>query len=268
MPFVSLSPLHRIDIAEQVHYLIERPQENDFPLHTIMRKNAPDGRELLRAELVLAGRKTREAHPGAWSYPIHFLKTYHPLSFHTDPKVEFENARIASEILGTPPPIGHGEHELRLPFFPGKSLSRFSPFTDIEPPERCLGIARETEPALLIGLWRLAEAAFQQLERLHARKFLHGDLELHNIVVCTAPISVFLIDLETSTPAFEGDEATWEKKRFADRKALLELSVYVQAGLGQQKGPLAEAAREAIPKLFRSPETFFARLEQADRETV
>ncbi|HEY8967145.1 MAG TPA: hypothetical protein VIM58_11905 [Candidatus Methylacidiphilales bacterium] len=268
MPFVPLSPLHRIDIAEAVHYLVARPQENDFPLHTIMRKSAPDGRELLRAELVLAGRKTREAHPEAWTYPVHFLKTYHPLSFHPDPKSEFENARIAAGILGTPAPIGFGEHTLRLPFFPGKSLSRFSPFTDVEPPERCLGIARETPPAHLIGLWRLAEAAYGQVLQLHARRFLHGDLELHNIVVCTAPIGLFLIDFETSVPKFEGSDEEWEKKAWADRKNLLELAVFIQAGLGQQRGDFAEASREAIPKLFRSPDTFTARLEQADRETV
>ena len=268
MPFVALSPLHRIEIADAVHYLIDRPQENDFPLHTIMRKSAPDGRELLRAELVLAGRKTREEHNETWTTPIHFLKTYHPLSFHPDPALEFENARIAAEILGTPPPLGHGTHTLRLPFFPGKSLSRFSPFTDIEPAERCLGIARETPPATLIGLWRLAEAAFQQVERLHARRFLHGDMELHNIVVCTAPIGVFLIDFESATPAFTGPDDLWEKKRLADLKCLLELAVYLQAGLGHQRGPLAEAALAAIPQLFRSPDTFRARLEQADRETV
>ncbi len=268
MPFVNLSPLHRIDIAEAVHYLIDRPQENDFPLHTIMRKDAPDGRELLRAELVLAGRKTREAHPEAWTYPVHFLKTYHPLSFHSDPKTEFENARAASEILGTPPPIGHGTHTIRLPFFPGKSLSRFSPFTDVEPPERCLGIAQETPPAHLIGLWRLAEGVFQQLQRLHAQRFLHGDMELHNAVVCTAPIGVFLIDYESATPAFSGPEDAWEKKREADLKPLLELAVYIQAGLGRQRGPLAEASLAAVSRLFRSPDTFLARLEEADRAAV
>ncbi|WP_093283178.1 hypothetical protein [Verrucomicrobium sp. GAS474] len=268
MPFVALSPLHRIDIAEAVHYLVGKPQENDFPLHTIMRKNAPDGRELLRAELILAGRKTREAHAAAWTYPVHFLKTYHPLSFHPDPAAEYENARIAAEILGTPPPIGHGTHDLRLPFFPGKSLSRFSPFTDVEPPERCLGIARETPPASLIGLWRLAEGAFQQVERLHARRFIHGDLELHNIVVCTAPIGIFLIDFESSVPAFSGTDEEWEKKRQADLKPLFELAVFLQAGLGRQRGELAERAEAAIPRLFRSPDTFRNRLEQADRESV
>jgi len=268
VPFVPLSSLHRIDIAEAVHYLVGHPQENDFPLHTIMRKSAPDGRELLRAELVLSGRKTREAHPEAWTYPVHFLKTYHPLSFHPAPKTEFENARLAAEILGTPAPIGFGDHTLRLPFFPGKSLSRFSPFTDVEPAERCLGIARETPPAQLIGLWRLAEEAFRQLEQLHARRFLHGDMELHNIVVCTAPIGLFLIDFETSTPDFQGTDEEWEKKRRADLRALLELAVFIQSGLGRQRGPLAEASWEAIPRLFRSPDTFTARLEQADRETI
>jgi len=265
---VSLSPLHTIELAEGLSHLLAKPPEKDFPLYSISRKTTPDGRELVHSELIIAGKRTRATYPLADQYPVHFLKSYHPWSFHGNPRIEFENNRAAAQILGTPEPIGFDNNSFRAPFMPGKPLSKISPFTNIEPPHRCLGIAQETEPAALIGLWRLVEEVFERIEELHSKRFCHGDLELHNIVVCTGPIRTFLVDFESSEQAFSGPEKNWEQRRSSDLFELLRLAVYLQCGLGSQQGALARKSLEDLPKLFEDVSTFSARLEAADRKAV
>jgi hypothetical protein len=230
----------------------------------------PDGRELVQMELVIAGRETRAAYPLASKYPIHFVKRYHPWSFHGDPKVEFENHQTAAAILGAPEPIGCDANSIRSSFLPGRPLSRLSPFTDVEPQERCLGIAQQADPAALIGLWKLGEEAYRQVCALHARSFFHRDLELHNLIVCTAPVRVFLIDFESAEREFRGTDAEREELRRTDLAELFRLAIYLQSGLGRQAGNLAEASLAALPHLFRaaSLSTFSSRLEAADRRAV
>ena len=267
-PRIPLSPQHSIVIADGLRHLLEEPQEKDFTVHSIARKTGPDGRDLVHSRLVIAGKQTRAAFPRAREFPVHFVKEYYPWSLHGDPAVEFENSRVASEILGFPEPIGYDRSSFRSAFIPGKSLSRLSPFTDVEPAERCLGIALQTDPAVLIGLWKLAEEIFVQLEKLHARRFLHGDMELHNIIVCTAPVQPFLIDFESSEREFTGSDDAFEERRSRDLEELLRLAVYLQSGLGRQESPLARASMDALPRLFRSSDTFAARLDAADRRAV
>ena len=267
---IPLSPFHSIEVAEGLRYLLKEPREKDFSLRSIARKEGPDGRELVQMQLVFAGRQTRNAHPLAKRYPIHFVKSYHPWSFHGDPKVEFENHQAAAAILGAPEPIGYDTNTIRSSFLPGKPLSRLSPFTNVEPQESCLGIAQQTDPAALIGLWKLAEDAFAQIQKLHEKNFFHRDLELHNLIVCTAPIQVFLIDFESAVRDFQGPQEEREELRLKDLAELLRLAIYLQSGLGRQEGPLADAALAAMPKLFRaeSLSTFASRLEAANRRAV
>jgi predicted Ser/Thr protein kinase len=267
---IPLSPFHSIEVAESLRYLLERPRDQDFSLRTIARKEGPDGRELVQMQLVVAGHKTLDAHPLARRYPIHFLKSYHPWSFHGDPKVEFENHAAAAVILGAPEPIGYDANSIRTSFLPGKPLSRLSPFTNVEPQESCLGIAQQADPAALIGLWKLAEEAYAQVQKLHAKNFFHRDLELHNLIVCTAPVRVFLIDFESAARDFQGTDAEREELSLKDNAELLRLAIYLQSGLGHQEGPLAEASLAALPKLFRasSLSTFASRLNDAHRRAV
>lgn len=262
---LPLSPLHSVEIAEAYAHLVEQPSEKDFPLHTIARKTAANGRPLVHSELVIAGRQTRETYPLAARYPVHFLKSYHPWSLHGDPAVEFENTRAAAEILGSPPPIGCDANTFRSTFIPGRPLSKLSPFTGVEPPDRCIPLAREADSAALIGLWRIAEEVFSQLETLHARRFAHGDAELHNIIVCLAPVRAFLIDFESSERDFSGSEKQWTEQRRRDRCELLRLAVFLQCGLGRQAGALAETALQALPYIFRHPSALLASLDAADR---
>ena len=266
--FIPVSPLHRIEIAEGLRHLIDSPQEKDFPLATIATKRGPDGRELVSSHLVIAGRRTREAFPLARKYPVHFLKTYSPWTFHGDPKIEYDLTLKASEILGSPPPIGCDRNSFRSSFLPGKPLSRLSPFTDVQPDSRCLGIAEEAPPATLIGLWHLAEQVYDQINRLHQHGFFHRDLELHNIIVCTAPVRAFLIDFESAIQDFDGSEEEREDLRFRDLAELYRLAVFIQSGLGRQETPLGTEAEAAIPRLFKDPATFAARLDDADRRAA
>jgi hypothetical protein len=265
---VSLSPLHSIELAEGLSHLLAKPPERDFPLYSIGRKTGPDGRDLVHSELVIAGKRTRKTYPLAERYPVHYLKSYHPWSFHGDPGIEFENNRAAAQILGVPEPIGFDSNSFRATFMPGKPLSKLSPFTNIEPPHRCLGIAQETDPAALIGLWRLVEEVFELVVKLHSQRFCHGDLELHNVVVCTGPIQTFLVDFESSERAFAGPEAIWEQRRSRDLFELLRLAIYLQCGLGSQRGALARKSLEDLPKLFDHASTFSARLDAADRSAA
>lgn len=267
---IPLSAFHSIEVAEGLRYLLTQPRDKDFSLRSIARKEGPDGRELVQMQLVIAGRQTRAAHPLAERYPIHFVKSYHPWSFHGDPKVEFENHQTAAAILGAPEPIGYDANTIRSSFLPGKPLSRLSPFTNVEPQERCLGIAQQTDPAILIALWKLAEEAYLQVQKLHDKNFFHRDLELHNLIVCTAPIHVFLIDFESAERDFKGSPEERGELRINDLAELFRLAIYVQSGLGQQEGPLAEASLAALPKLFRadSLSTFASRLEDANRRAV
>jgi hypothetical protein len=222
----------------------------------------------VHSELVIAGTRARAVFPLAARYPVHFLKSYHPWSFHGDPGVEFENSRAASEILGTPEPIGFDRNSFRTPFLPGKPLSRLSPFTGVEPPPRCLDIAQRSDQGALIGLWRLVEEVFEQVEKLHAHRFSHGDLELQIVVICTSPIRAFLIDFEGSDRAFASPEKAWKQRCARDLFELLRLAIYLQCGLGRQLGPLARKSLEELPNLFASPSTFVARLDAADRRAA
>jgi len=268
--FIPLSEFHRIEVNEDFRYLLKQPREKDFTLRSIARKEGPDGRELVQMELVIAGRETRLAYPLAARYPIHFLKRYNPGSFHGDPKIEFENYQAAAVILDAPEPIGYDARSIRSPFFPGKPLSRLSPFTDVEPQERCLTIAQQTDPAVLIGLWKLTEEAYAQVLLLHAKNFFHRDLELHNLIVCTSPVRVFLIDFESAVRKFRGTKAEKQTLRDADLAEIFRLAIYLQSGLGRQEGALAEASLAALPQLFRtaSLSTFASRLKAADRRAV
>lgn len=265
---IRLSHLHSIEIAEGLRHLLEQPQENDFPVHSVSQKLGPDGRELVSTHLVIAGWKTRREFAAAEHFPIHFLKSYYPWTLHGDPRIEYENSLVASRILGSPPPIGFDDSSFRTAFIPGRVLSRLSPFTDVQPDESCLGIARETETATLIGLWRLAEEIYAQVEKLHAQRFIHGDLELHNVIVCTAPVRALLIDFESSTPDFQGSDEEFEERRFRDLFELYRLAVFLQSGLGRQEGKLARESLEAIPRLFRASSTFSARLDAVDRRVI
>ena len=86
---VAVSPQHSVRLAPEFVGLIERPQRSDYVVRTIARREA-NGLPLMSAEIVIAGRETRETHPLAITYPLHFRKTYFAARLHGDTAKEFD----------------------------------------------------------------------------------------------------------------------------------------------------------------------------------
>ena len=250
---MPVSPRHSVMLAAEYCHLIDRIPDRDYVVRTLAHRQS-GGLQLMSAELVIAGKEARNLHPLAEQYPLHFRKTYYPGRLHGDPKVEFENQQRASELINVPPPIGHWPRGFRACFYPGTPYSRISPF-GVEPEDANIGLARELDLARAVGLWRLLEDAFSHVRRLHDGGLAHGDLELHNLIVCPSPLDVMIIDFENAVRR-DDDEAIWAGKREADMENILREAVFLQCRLGRQSGKLAADGAGAMEKLFKAPRRF------------
>jgi hypothetical protein len=257
---VKVSPRHAVRLAQEYLAIIERPRRDDFVVRTITRKVA-NGMPLMAAEIVLAGRETREKFPLAEQFPLHFKKTHFPGHLHGDPGVEFARHKDASEIIDIPPPIGFDDKTFRACLLPGSSLHALSPFHG-DPEDIHLRQARELPLVAAAGHWKLAELAFQALGALHAGGIVHGDAVLQNFIVCPSPLEILPIDFETSARRDELSDAEWEKRAASDLEELLRHAVYLLCALGKQPGELAGVALARIETLLRSPERFRQAIER------
>jgi hypothetical protein len=251
---IAVSPRHSVRLARELVGLIERPQENDYVVRTIARREA-NGLPLMSAEIVIAGRETRERYLLAVTYPLHFRKTYFAARMHGDTAKEFENLSLASGILGLPPPIGVDPNVLRGCLIPGRPYQRLSPF-GMDPEEGNLRVAPKVPLASAAGLWGFAQSALTQLYTLHHAGLAHGDAELHNIVVCPSPLEAVLVDFEGAVKRDDVEESAWRARCAADLTPVLREAVFLQCVLGRQEGPLADASWSALEGLFRSPARF------------
>jgi hypothetical protein len=251
---VAVSPRHSVSLAQELAGLLERPQQNDYVVRTIAHREAND-LPLMSAEIVIAGRDTRQRHPLAVAYPLHFRKTYFAARLRGDTAKEFENLSQACDILGLAPPIGFTPGVLRSCLAPGRPYERLSPF-GVDPEEGNLRIALKLELASAAGLWGFASSAFEQLCMLHEAGLAHGDAELHNFVVCPTPLEVVLVDFEAAVKRSEVDGAAWRARLDADLAPLLREAVFLQCVLGRQRGRLADASWSALGRLFRAPDRF------------
>ncbi|MDB6153124.1 MAG: hypothetical protein JWL90_1577, partial [Chthoniobacteraceae bacterium] len=141
-------------------------------------------------------------------------------------------------------------------FLPGKPYNHLSPF-GVDPEENNVRLARELPLAAAAGLWFLMERAFAQFQTLHRAGIVHGDAELHNLIVCPAPLEMLLIDFENAverTP--DMDDAAWQKRVQADYHLILKEAIFLQCTLGLQTGALAEHAWEQMDSLFKAPDRF------------
>ncbi|HEX4405013.1 MAG TPA: hypothetical protein VH560_09305 [Polyangia bacterium] len=239
--------------------MIAKPARQDFVVRELVHREA-NGLPLMSAELVIAGEETRRAHAAANTYPFHFRKTYFPGRMHGDPQVEFDRHLRASELCTTPPPIGCGANVMRACLIPGQSFARLTPFGG-EPPENNIAKAQKLPLAAAAGLWRLAEELLAQHLALHAGGLAHGDAELHNCIVCPAPLEPILIDFEAAVVRDALSDADWDKRRRLDLEPLLREAVYLQCALGRQTSPLGQLSIAAAPDLFRSPQRFLNAIE-------
>ena len=251
---VAVSPQHAVRLAREYADLLDRPQQNDYVVRTIARREVND-LPLMSAEIVVAGRETRERHPLSVTYPLHFRKTYSAARLNGDTAKEFANQTLASQIIDLPPPIGFAPQVFRSCLAPGRPYQRLSPF-GVEPEESNLRIAQKLPLAAAAGLWRFAESALKQLSSLHDSGLAHGDAQLHNFVVCPSPLDLVIIDFEAAVKREDLDEPAWRARCAADLAPLLREAVFLQCALGRQRGPLADRAEEAQGSLFRSPDRF------------
>jgi hypothetical protein len=255
---IQVSPRHAVRVGAEYAVWIKKAPRQDFVVRTIMKREA-NGMPLMSADIVIAGEETRASFPLAASYPLHFRKTYYPGRLHGDPRQERDRQNEAAEILGIPPAIGATHPIFRSCFLPGTPYHRLSPF-GAEPEEANLPVARKLHVAHAAGLWRLLVDAFTSLTRLHEAGIAHGDLELHNLIVCTSPLEMILIDFEATVRKEELDEAAWAKRCQDDFLPMLKEAVLLQCSLGAQPAPMAEMARQGIEKLFKRPDKFLAEI--------
>lgn len=251
---IAVSPRHSVRLAQEYHHLVLRPSGNDFVVRTLAHRSA-GGMPLMAAELVIAGTDTRAKYPATETYPLHFRKTYFPASLHGDPQVEFERQSRASQLLPVPPPLGWSPLTFRSCFLPGKPYNRISPF-GVDPEEANIQVALTLDLAPAAGLWHLLTQAFTHLKILHQSGFVHGDMELHNLIMCPSPLELHLIDFENAREQGELSEAEWTKACHKDLFPVLREAAYLQCRLGEQTGPLAEAVQTQFDTLFTAPNRF------------
>ena len=257
---VLVSPRHSVRLAREYVTIVEKAQRRDFVVRTITKREAL-GVPLMTAEIVIAGEETRAEFPLAREYPLHFRKTYFPGRLHGDPKDEFDRQARASELIGVPPPIGHAPTVFRTCLLPGQPYSTLSPFQS-EPEEANIPKARKLKLAEAAGLWLLTERALADLERLHAGGLSHGDTELHNFIVCAAPLEILPIDFEGATERGAMSDADWAARVHKDLDPLLRHAVLLELGLGAQSGRLGELAHARLDKLFKDPKRFLREIER------
>jgi hypothetical protein len=251
---IAVSPRHTVLLAMELYPLVDRPPRLDFVVRTQARREA-NGLPLMAAEFVIAGEETRRSHPASETYPLHFRKTYFPGRLHSDPEVEFEHQLLASQVCSTPPPIGHAPTVFRSCLVPGQSYARLTPFGG-EPPENNIAKAQKLALATAAGLWRLAEETLAQLLLLQEAGLAHGDVELHNCIVCPAPLEPILIDFEAATRRGSIDDDAFALRCQQDLEPLLREAVYLQCALGRQPSRLGELSWARMDEVFKSPERF------------
>jgi hypothetical protein len=257
---IAVSPRHEVLLAAEYVTLVERPPKRDFVVRTIARRQTND-LVLMLAELVVAGEETRRLYPLADKYPLHFRKTYFLGQMHGDPEKEFANHALAAQIIPIPPPIGFTASEFRTCLLPGQPYVRLSPF-GVEPAEMNLGLAEKLPLSSAAGLWLLAEQALTQLLALQGGGLAHGDAELHNCIVCPAPLELFLIDFGSGIRQNAVTPEAWGTRCDLDLAPLLREAVFLQCALGRQAGPLAELSWKRMDVLFAAPDRFRRHVER------
>ena len=250
---IALSTLHKIELNQNFRTVLKNPRNKDFLVHNIMTKKSPNGEPLVTTELVIAGKITRNQFPRAQQYPLHFVKRYGPTSFHSDPKIEYDNSCKIAEILKNPMPIGFNSSTFRNAYLPGIPYEKLSPFR-IEPIERNLDIAQEVPLTTQIALWQLMEDAYKQIKKLHRNGYTHGDLEKHNLIVCKQPIALYLIDFESVKSLRNSDNPKLECRK--DLQVIFSEAIFLQSVLGKQPSGLGKASIKALDWIFKDPEPF------------
>jgi hypothetical protein len=245
---VQVSPRHVVTVDDDYASLIERAPQQDYVVRTLAKRMAGDT-PLMSGELVIAGQATRKTYPLAAAYPLHFRKTYYPGRLRGDTQGEFARHSEASEILGIPPPIGFAGGTFRSCLLPGRPFDQLTAFGS-EPEDSNIKHADKLPLASAVGMWLLAERVMHTLSTLHAAGMTHGDAELHNFIVCAAPVDIIPIDFDMATRRDGLSDQEWQQRCDKDLENLLRLAVFLQCALGAQSTPLGELSRQRADELF------------------
>jgi hypothetical protein len=251
---IQVSPRHSVAVDDDYYAMIQRAPQQDLVVRTLARTMAGDA-PLMTGDLVIAGHATRERHPLAATYPLHFRKTYHPGRLRGDTEVELARHARASEVLGIPPPIGRSGGTFRSCLLPGRPLDQVLPF-GTAPEVSNIKHADDLSLAAAAGLWLLVERVFASLTALHRAGLTHGDAELHNFIVCYAPLDVVPVDFDMSVLREAVSDEAWSAACARDLEQILRVAVFVQCALGAQQGALAELSLGRMDTLLAHPEAF------------
>ena len=168
----------------------------------------------------------------------------------------------ASEITDRlPAPIGHTPNVFRSCLLPGTPYNRLSKL-GVDPEDANLRIAEELPLESAAGLWRLAEEAYALSTALQEGGLAHGDAELHNYIVCHAPLEILLVDFESALLKEELAPEKWEARCTLDLEPLLRHAVFLQCALGRQTSPLALRSLSAMDRLFKKPDRFRRQIDE------
>jgi len=251
---IQVSSKHSVALNEDYRHMIEKAPREDFVVRTLARRTVGNT-TLMMGELVIAGEHTRKTFERAALFPLHFRKTYYPGKLHGDPQLEFDRHQLASELIGVPAPIGSTPNSFRSCFLPGVPLNRLSDL-GAEPEESNIVTAQKLSLPEASGLWQLTERAYRLIGLLHTEGICHGDVHLHNLIVCPSPLEVLPIDFELAIVRDSQSDEAWEQACWNDRQYLLQFAVYLQCCLGHQQGPMANDSIARIEKLVQNKESF------------
>ena len=164
-------------------------------MRTCARREA-NGMPLMTAELIIAGEETRKNH--AVAAPIRCTSERRTSRAGcTASRRSSSSSTCSPRSCRTRRRRSGTRTRFRSCLIPGQSYARLTPFGG-DPPENNIAKAQKLPLAAAAGLWRLAEEIFAQLLVLHEGGMSHGDAELHNSIVCPAPLEPILIDFEAA----------------------------------------------------------------------
>ena len=255
---------------KNLEHLLENPPEEDTPLHIIYQT------PYVLGEVVLAGKKTRQNHPLAQFYPIHFKKTYlkKMSRWETSPTHEaqqshkvwkhFEeeaNMPKANQQPHVPLPIGGDAMTYRSQLLEAKSLGALSPINSNGSPQEILKqiLKAKKDYGSVKKLWTGLESLNDQINTLHSGGFLHNDLHKENLMINEmgeTPIGC-LIDFETTEEDERFNTLEWQTATKDDKRYFLKESclIFLCANITEQKQILetSKFKKELIEFLKKDP---------------
>ena len=248
---IKVSPRHSVRLAQEYSHLIGRAPQRDFVVRNLVRRDA-NGLPLMTAELVIAGRETRERFPLASLYPLHFRKTYFPGRFHADPETEFQRHSRAVESIHCLRPLA-GRARRSAPVFSRANLT---------PPVALRRRAGREQPGARAGNSdsRLPPLAARKKLLFNSRRFMKAASRTATWN-CTTSSSVRAIGvgahrLRQCCGTRKRRPRAWEKGCARDFTQLLREAVFLQCALGRQPGPLADLAWQRMDEFLKAPERF------------